>query len=108
MARFPSKRLPYKKQDELWSLFCEVLSQLDTREEIQRFLKDLLNRQERLMFIRRLQIAQMLEEGRTYRDIMKELGAGPATIGRIQRWLEFGRDGYKRAIKKLTHLETRK
>ncbi len=85
--------------------FCTILARLKNPEDIHRFLKDLMNRQERIMFIRRLQIARMLYEGRRYRDIMKVLKTGPDTIGKVQRWLEFGRDGYKRAVRELLSLE---
>ena len=79
--------------------FGQILAQLKTNDAITGFLKDLLNRQERIMFIRRLQIAEMLEDGKTYAEIITKLHCGPATIARIERWLNFGRDGIKKAIK---------
>lgn len=98
MARFNEKMIPYVTQDRLMSQFCEMLSRLKTSEHIRNFLKDLLNRQERLMLIRRLHIAELLEQGMNYRDIKKQLHCGCATIARVERWLSFGRGGYKKAI----------
>lgn len=60
-----------------------------------------MNRQERLMLARRLQIAALLEAEFTYEEIIKILRVAKGTIGRVQRWLNFGRDGYKRAIRVL-------
>ena len=108
MARFPAHKLPYKEQDKLWMTFCEVLTHLHKTQDIHRFLKDLLNRQERMMFIRRLQIAKMLHEGKTYQEISRKLRTSSLTIGKVQRWLEFGRGGYKSAIQKLVKIERKK
>lgn len=63
------------------------------------FLKDLLNRQGRLMLIRRLLIAEMLIDGRTYQEISRRLKCGSTTVARVVRWLHFGRGGYEQAIK---------
>lgn len=101
MAKFSDSRLPYNKQDALWDEFCVVIADLKKRDDVKRFLKDLLNRQERLMLIRRLQIADMLEAGMTYEEITRRIGASSPTIARVHRWLKFGRDGYRRAIQKL-------
>lgn len=79
--------------------FGRVLAGLKTEDAITEFLKDLLNRQERLMLVRRLQIAEMLESGETYVKIINKLHCGPATISRIERWLNFGRGGFKKAAK---------
>lgn len=106
--RFPPHKLSYTEQDRLWSNFCGVLVMLKSKNDIQRFLKDLLNRQERMMFIRRLQIAKMLQKGITYDEIKKKLRTSTTTIAKVQRWLEFGREGYKRAIDKLLQIENRK
>lgn len=54
------------------------------------------------MLARRLHIAALLEAGYTYDQIVRTLRSGSATVGRIQRWLNFGRDGYKRAIRLLS------
>lgn len=98
MARYNANRVPYTKQEQLLSDFCSMLLKLKSERSIKNFLKDLLNRQERVMLIRRLLIAELLVKGYTYRDIQKELHAGPATIARIDRWLNFGRGGYQVAL----------
>lgn len=101
MARFSDKKIPYKIQEELWDEFCAVVAEMDNLDDVKRFMKDLLNRQERLMLARRLLIADFLERGFSYRDIRKKLKASPTTIARVHRWLEFGREGYKRALVRL-------
>jgi len=99
MSRYNEKRIPYATQERLMNLFCDMLTQLHTRKTIHDFLKDLLNRQERIMLIRRLMIAELLEKGYTYRDIRERMKCGNTTIAKVERWLSFGRGGYKAAIK---------
>ncbi len=100
MVRFDANRISYPTQDRLFGTFCEVLCRLRSRREVSDFLKDLLNRQERLMLVRRLQVAELLLQEKTYREIQERLGVGSTTIARVDRWLNFGRNGYRRAIAK--------
>lgn len=100
MTRYNANKIPYIKQEKLMSQFCEILLRLKTKTAIRNFLKDLLNRQERIMLIRRLLVAELLLEGKTYREIQDEMHVGPSTIARVERWLHFGRGGYKEAIMK--------
>lgn len=99
MSRYNERKLSYALQNKLLNSFCGTLSRLKTKEAVYNFLKDLLNRQERLMLIRRLLIADMLIRGETYVTIRERLHCGLNTIARVQRWLNFGRGGYKEAIK---------
>lgn len=99
MARYNEKRVSYATQDRLMTMFCDILCRLKTREAVQNFLKDLLNRQERTMLIRRLLIAEMLMNGKTYNEIIERLHCGTPTIARIERWLHFGRGGYAAALR---------
>lgn len=102
MVRFSEKKVPYNVQDMILKDFCAVLINMKSDDEVFRFLKDLLNRKERLMLVRRLQVAFLLNQGMSYDEIRKHLKVGKATIARIARWLEFGRGGYKDAIEKLS------
>jgi len=98
MARYNANRISYPEQDRLLQTFCEVVCRLKSPTKVSNFIKDLLNRQERIMLIRRLLVAELLLDGKTYRDIQKKLHVGPPTIARVDRWLHFGRGGYQEAI----------
>lgn len=98
MPRYRETRLSKKIQDDVWNEFCDIIIRLKTRSAVRDFFSDVLNRTERLMLIRRLQVASLLVCGFTYDEIRKLLGVGSPLIARVQRWLEFGRGGYKRAI----------
>jgi len=98
MAKYDEKRLPYETQDRLMSSLCKTLHGLGGPTQIKHFLKDLLNRKERMMIMRRLLIAELLEQGYGYGAIKERLRCGDCTIARVQRLLNFGRGGYKLAI----------
>lgn len=99
MAKYSEKKIPYTVQEKLMDTFCETLCKLKKKNAVRNFLKDLLNRQERAMLIRRLLIAELLLDGYTYQEIVDRLHCGMTTIARVERWLHFGRDGYKQAVK---------
>lgn len=99
MAKYNEKKLSYALQEKLLTMFCQRLAKLKSGQAIRDFLKDLMNRKERLMLVRRLLIAEMLVKGRSYDEIKDQLRCGKTTIARVQRWLSFGRGGYVEAIK---------
>ncbi len=100
MPKYNEKKIPYTTQDRLMDLFCQTILKLNNKGEIKNFLKDLLNRQERMMLIRRLLIADMLSKSKTYQEIVDKLHCGPATIAKVEKLFSIGRNGYKVAIKK--------
>lgn len=75
-----------------------AISSLNSRDEIKKFLKDLLTESERIMIGRRILIAKHLLENRTYDEIINEMQVGKDTIMRVHKWLEDESDGYERAI----------
>jgi len=80
--------------------FYTMVSLLRTREEVKRFLKDILTLSETVMISRRIQIAKFLLKGKTYEEIMKNLKVSAATIAQVEKWLNNGFGGYKEIIKR--------
>jgi len=80
--------------------FYDMIALLKSREEAKQFFKDLLTLSEVVMISRRLQIAKMLLEGFTYRDIRAKLKVGISTIISVERWLNQGFGGYKNIIQR--------
>lgn len=52
------------------------------------------------MISRRIQVARMLLEGKTYEQIKKKLKVGASTISQVELWLNNGFGGYKKMIEK--------
>ncbi|MDD5489881.1 MAG: YerC/YecD family TrpR-related protein [Candidatus Moranbacteria bacterium] len=80
--------------------FYTMVSLLRTREEVKRFLKDILTLSETVMISRRIQIAKFLLKGKTYDEIMNNLKVSAATIAQVEKWLNNGFGGYKEIIKR--------
>lgn len=77
-----------------------MIALLKNREEVKQFFKDLLTLSEVVMISRRLQIAKMLLEGFTYREIRMKLKIGLSTIVSVERWLNQGFGGYRNIIQR--------
>ncbi|EKD33298.1 MAG: TrpR like protein, YerC/YecD [uncultured bacterium] len=108
MPRINPNKMSYHLQEELLDDFCSVLSEMRVQAFMKKFIKDLLNRQERIMLLRRLLVAKMLVDGKSYNEIIKELGVGKSTIARISKWVHFGRGGYKIAVRKYYTVQNKK
>ncbi|MCA1056158.1 hypothetical protein LCM10_14250 [Rossellomorea aquimaris] len=79
---------------ELDQLFKAILS-LQDMEECYRFFDDLCTINEIQSLAQRLEVARMLQEGKTYHKIETETGASTATISRVKRCLNYGNDAYQ-------------
>lgn len=79
--------------------FYSMMAILKTRDQVKRFLKDLLTLSETVMISRRIQIAKMLLEGYTQEEVRKKLKVGLNNISQVEKWLNNGFGGYKEAIK---------
>ena len=74
-------------------LFDAILS-LKSKEECYDFFEDLCTVYELQSLSQRFEVAEMLNEKRTYMEIAQETGASTATISRVNRSLNYGNDGY--------------
>lgn len=81
-------------------LFDAILL-LKDHEDCYRFFEDICTINEVLSMAQRLQVAEMLHEGRTYTDIVQTTGASTATISRVKRFLNYGANGYSMMLERL-------
>lgn len=82
------------------ALYRAVLTLKDL-DECRRFFTDLCTVAELRAMEQRLEVAQLLSEGRIYNDILERTGASSATISRVNRALQYGADGYKAVLPRL-------
>jgi TrpR-related protein YerC/YecD len=97
----------FQKKKYLGELY-NMISLLGSREEVKKFFKDLLTLSEVVMISRRIQIAKMLLEGKSFEDIRTEMKVGSNTISHVERWLNNGFGGYKEIIKRHEKNKTKK
>ena len=87
-------------QDQYSMLYRAILS-LTTLEDCHAFFQDLCTVSELRAMSQRLEVAQMLDEGMIYNDILERTGASSATISRVNRALQYGAGGYKAVLPRL-------
>ena len=86
-------------QSEQTDLLMRALLALETTEEAQRFLEDVLT--ELRSITQRLEVAVLLRQKVTYQEIAHQTGASTATISRVNRALQYGADGYRLVLDRL-------
>ena len=79
----------------------QALLALESTEEVYRFLEDVLTIQEMKSITQRLEVAVMLRNKETYQEIVRQTGASTTTIGRVNRALQYGADGYSIVLDRL-------
>ena len=84
------------------NLLYEAVLALETPEECRAFFQDLCTVAELRAMAQRLEVAQLLDRGLIYNDILRHTGASSATISRVNRALQYGADGYKTVLPRLT------
>lgn len=87
--------------NEHTDMLVEAILKLETKEECYRLLEDLLTIREVEDLSQRIQVAKLLTDKVTYTEITQITGASSATIGRVNRALIYGADGYKMILQKL-------
>ena len=76
----------------------EALCSLRTPDEVRQFLEDLCTPAEIEAMVDRWRVAQLLDQGMTYRDISELTQVSVTTIGRVARFMEMGNGGYRRVL----------
>ena len=92
-----SEKLRNKDRDRLY----EAILMLESIEECYELLDDLCTIAEIKAMTQRFQVATMLKSGMVYSEIVEQTGASTATISRVNRCLEYGKDGYSKALARL-------
>ena len=88
------------RTEEVDHLFDAILC-LKDKEECYAFFEDVCTVNELISISQRYEVAKMLRENSTYRDIADKTGASTATISRVNRSLNYGCDGYDMVFKRL-------
>lgn len=81
-------------------LFEAVLT-LKEEEECFDFFEDVCTVNELLSLAQRFEVAKMLKEGHTYMEVAEKTGASTATISRVNRSLNYGKDGYEMVFSRM-------
>ena len=88
-------------KSEQADLLAKAFLSLETEEDCYRLFEDLFTIREVQDLSSRMEIALMLRDKVTYNEIVEKTGASTATIGRVNRALNYGAGGYQRVMDKL-------
>jgi len=85
-----------------FNALCEALLAARTQGEMARFLTDLTTPGEREALAERWRVAQLLEAGKSYREISAETGVSTTTVTRVARFLaQEPHQGYRLILDRL-------
>lgn len=87
-------------RDEMTDQLFEAILRLQSVEECYMFFEDIATVGELKALSQRLAVARMIDEGKTYEEIVAETGASTATISRVKKCLYFGADGYRLVLER--------
>jgi TrpR-related protein YerC/YecD len=87
---------PTSEHEELFA----AIGSLRTRDEVERFLRDLCTMSELDAMAHRWQVAQLLDEGLPYLEVARRAHASTTTVTRVAQWLRRGEGGYSLALRR--------
>jgi TrpR-related protein YerC/YecD len=96
MAAAEPRHWPTKEHRDLF----ETVASLRTRDEAERFLRDLCTRAELDAMAHRWQLARLLDQGLPYLEVAKRAHASTTTVTRVAQWLRRGEGGYRLALQR--------
>ena len=90
-----------KLKNDRVDLLAKAFLALETEEDCYRLFEDLFTIREVQDLSSRMEIAMMLRDKETYNVIVEKTGASTATIGRVNRALNYGAGGYTFVMDKI-------
>ncbi len=99
MPRHRLTEASFRKDPEFRAL-CKAFLCCKTEAEVGDFLRDIGTLGELQAMSERLEVAKLLAEGKSYREIAKMTGASTTTVTRVAKFLADGQGGYAKILKK--------
>ncbi|MDE3190090.1 MAG: hypothetical protein KGL94_04640 [Acidobacteriota bacterium] len=96
MATAEPRHWPTKDHRDLFA----TVASLRTKEEAERFLRDLCTRSELDAMAHRWQVARLLDQGLPYVEVAHRAHASTTTVTRVSQWLRRGEGGYRLALER--------
>jgi TrpR-related protein YerC/YecD len=86
------------RKEPWFKTLCSGLRSCRTDEDMANFLRDIGTLSELQAWSERLEVARLLGQGLSYRQIAKQTGASTTTVTRVAHFLENGEGGYRRFL----------
>jgi TrpR-related protein YerC/YecD len=81
--------------------FYEAVLSLKTKEECEKFFADICTVTELSSISQRLEVAVLLQDKKTFNEIVAHTGASTTTISRVNRCLQYGDGGYEIVLERI-------
>lgn len=82
-----------------------AITVLQNPDETARFFRDLCTLGELRAMAERWQVARLVDQNVSYREISRITGASTATVTRIAHWLRYGEGGYRLLLDRLSQTD---
>ena len=90
-------------QKDIDDLYRAILS-LEDLADAKAYFRDLLTEGEIKEFAERWKVARMIAAEVPYTSIIEQTGLSSTTVARVARWVKNGTGGYRRMLKRVSHL----
>jgi len=97
-----------KLRDDMTDKLFKAILSLKNTDECYSFFEDICTITEIKDMAQRLEVAGLLCDGKKYSYVSEKTGASPATISRVSRCLNYGADGYKLVLDRISGEEQTK
>lgn len=87
-------------RNELTEKLMDTIVSLKTKADCYDFFEDVCTIKEIIDMSKRLEAAKLLDKGLSYKEIIDKVGLSTATLSRVNKALNYGTGGYKKAITK--------
>jgi TrpR-related protein YerC/YecD len=90
-------------RDPWFQALVDALLHSKTPEDMGNFLRDIATLSELQAWGERLEVAKLLAQGLSYREVAKRTGASTTTVTRVAKFIENGEGGYRKVLKTHRH-----
>ncbi|PJE76005.1 DNA-binding transcriptional regulator [Candidatus Uhrbacteria bacterium CG10_big_fil_rev_8_21_14_0_10_48_11] len=88
------------RQNPWFRQLCRAFLSCKTEAQLADLWRDVATLAELQALSERLEVASLIAEGRTYREVTQKTGASTTTVTRVASFLREGSGGYRRVVKK--------
>ena len=89
-----------KEEREMTAILYETFLACKTAEDVEALLEDLCTYTEVEQMAQRVKAAQLLQEGKTYSEVIAATNISSATLSRVSRCVRYGSGAYEKFVPK--------
>lgn len=91
------------RKDPWFQALVDALLHAKNPDDMGNFLRDIATLSELQAWGERLEVAKLLAQGLSYREVAKRTGASTTTVTRVAKFIENGEGGYRKVLKTHRH-----